>query len=505
MSIIELFGDKINGVFNTFDRMIIKGFLRPFFYANGRMFYLSKENVLLKDFEKYAKKITEDIINNSKQLAKEANRPHIYLNTSRKSKEEIAKKVLKEKPINEGLICIISVVEPCTSTFEIFKNKATCKLELQVKDGKCKHLYFYYLDKVFGFMHVKVQTWFPFDVQIYINGREYLSKEFDKADIQYKMYDNSFTYISDIERAQEIANKIEAKNFSDMFDYFAKKVNPQLSRIFDIFKSGYYWCLDQCEYATDIMFKSREDLLMIYPDLVDHALTSFSCEDVMVFLGRKMTGAFAGEVVSDLKKRQQGIRIKHRMKTNSIKMYDKYSVLRIEVTINNPKEFKIYKEVTRKGEIVMEWVPMGKSIANLYRYAQVSLAANTKYIKALANAGFKQENIKEIEILSSKIKSANNKLVSGYNLLAKETTDIFSAIINLGNFINGFTNKSIRKMLFLNDFSDKKIRNKVTRILAKLRSHKLIKKIPHSFKYTPTTKGIKIITGILEIKNIILA
>ena len=84
-------------------------------------------------------------------------------------------------------------------------------------------------------------------------------------------------------------------------------------------------------------------------------------------------------------------------------MYDKSSVLRIEVTINNPKEFKIYKEVTRKGEKVMEWVSMGKSIANLYRYAQVSLSANMKYINALANAGFKQENIKEIENLSSKI------------------------------------------------------------------------------------------------------
>ena len=501
MNIIELLDDKINGVFSTFDRMIIKGYLRPFFSLGGRMHYLSQENVLLKDFGKYAEKITEDIKNNSKQLAVESNRPHIYLNSSRKSKEEVAKKVLQEKPISEGLICVLSVVEPCTS-LDIFKNKETFKLELQLRDRKCSHLYYYYLDKVFGFMHVKVQTWFPFDVQIYINGREYMSKEFDKADIQYKMYDNSFTYISDIEKAQEIANKIEAKNFSDMFDYFAKKVNPQLSRIFDIFKSGYYWCVDQCEYATDIMFKSREDLLLVYPDLVDHALTSFSCEDVMVFLGRKITGAYTGEVVSDLKKRPQGVRIKHRMKTNSIKMYDKASVLRIEVTINNPKEFKIYKEVTRKGEKVMEWVPMGKSIANLYRYAQVSLSANMKYINALANAGFKQENIKEIENLSSKIKSSNDKLVSGYNLLSKETTDIFSAIINLGNFINGFTNQSIRKILFPNNSFDKKIRNKVTRILSKLRSHRLIKKIPHSFKYTTTTKGIKIITGILEIKTI---
>ncbi len=65
---------------------------------------------------------------------------------------------------------------------------------------------------------------------------------------------------------------------------------------------GYYWCVDQCEYATDIMFNNREDLEEIYPSLVEHALVNLKCEDVMTFLGRKMHHAFQGEVVSDIKK-----------------------------------------------------------------------------------------------------------------------------------------------------------------------------------------------------------
>lgn len=61
MNIIELFSDKSNGVFSTFDRMIIKGYLRPFFNLSGRMFYLHEENVLLRDFTSYAEKITESM------------------------------------------------------------------------------------------------------------------------------------------------------------------------------------------------------------------------------------------------------------------------------------------------------------------------------------------------------------------------------------------------------------------------------------------------------------
>ena len=69
------------------------------------------------------------------------------------------------------------------------------------------------------------------------------------------------------------------------------------------------------------------------------------------------------------------------------------------------------------------------------------------------------------------------------------------------NHINGFTNASIRKKIFPNVSDDKKVRNKTTRLLAKLRAHKLIAKIPHSFKYRVTPKGIKLMSAALAAKN----
>lgn len=483
---------------STFDRMIIKGYLRQFFITSGKMYFLSKENVKLTEFGEYAEKITAKIKDNAIQIAKEASRPYIYLNSSKTSKEKTALQALEDVPIDEGLICVISTVETCKS-LDIFKNKETFKLELRNRQRKCLYLYFYYLDREFGFMHVKLQTWFPFDVQVYINGREYLSKQLDKAKIGYERYDNCFTHIDDVDKAQEIANKIEAKKFSDTFDVFAQRVNPMLERITEIFGSGYYWCVDQCEYATDVMFNSRADLVKVYPDLVEHALISFNCEDVMIFLGRKLHHSFAGEVVSDIKKRQQGVRIKHRMKSNSIKMYDKHSVLRIETTINNPHEFKVFKEVERKGVKEMHWVKMGKSIANLYRYAQVSLSANSKYLNALVAAEDTGETVAEMEKVCETI-TKGNRNYAGLNILSKNVTNIFTAILDGKNCINGFTNKSIRPALF-KDSDDKKAINKTTRILAKLRAHGLIAKIPQTFSYKVSDKGIRVIYTALKMKK----
>ncbi len=99
--------------------------------------------------------------------------------------------ILKDDPVEEGLVCILSVVEYC-QTLQPIKNRDG-RLELRSVDRKCKYYYLYYLDKHFGFMHVKLQTWFPFLIQVYINGREMMKHVFDENGITYKMYDNSFT------------------------------------------------------------------------------------------------------------------------------------------------------------------------------------------------------------------------------------------------------------------------------------------------------------------------
>lgn len=503
MSMINKFKEKIKGSLSTFDRMIFKGHFCFMHKKENRYYLLSQEKVLLKDFGKFALKVTGQIKDSAKKIAEEANRPYIYLNSPKASKEEIAKKIMETDNIQQGLICVLGSVELCRA-FSVVSNKERKELELNFMDRKCMYLYFYYLDEEFGFMHIRLQTWFPFDIRVYINGREYLSRQLDAAGISYDRYENSFLNISDLEKAQELANRLLTKKWDRTFDNFAHKVNPYLKRINKIFGKGYFWGLDQCEYATDVMFKSRNDLMSIYPDLVEHASLSFSSKDVMTFLGRKLNNNFLGEIVSDKKFRPQGVRVKHRMKENNIKMYDKWSVLRIETTINNPREFKIYKEAMRKGELRKTWVPMGKSISNVYRYAQVSQESNMRYLNALSAVEDTSEVVAELEELCESVQK-NKKRYSGFNPVSKASCDIFLAVLNGSNCINGFSNKDIRNILYpnlpANSAVAKKISGRITRLLIKMRAHKLIAKIPHSFRYTVTKKGTRVMSAALKLKR----
>ena len=90
---LERYSSKITGVLSTFDRMNFKGHILSFFQRSSRHHYLFQEKVLFKNFGTYAKRVSEVIKDTANNLAIKEGRPRVYLNSSRDSKEGIARKI----------------------------------------------------------------------------------------------------------------------------------------------------------------------------------------------------------------------------------------------------------------------------------------------------------------------------------------------------------------------------------------------------------------------------
>jgi len=371
---------KITGVLSCFDRVVFHGHL-PLGYPHAMERYLNARGCLLKDFKTFVTQQSERLKTHAQAVAAQANRPYIYLEGYTR-KEDLVQDLVRKEGLTVGLVCVLAAVEPCQS-FKLCYGKRRPTL----KSAKCKclhfYFYFYFLDREYGFMHVRVQSWFPFQIQVCLNGHDWLAHKLDRHGVAYCRQDNAFLAIEGPPRAQKFADQMVNKNWPRILTAFARKVNPLLQNI--LAESQYYWVTDQAEYATDVIFQDPAALHSLYQKLLRHAVVCFSAEDVMTFLGRKLHGLFKGELVNDYKHRLPGARVKHRMKKNWIKMYDKFgSVLRIETVINHPYEFKVRRTGKRKGHIVTDWFPMPKGVAHLYRYAEVSLQANRRYLDALA-------------------------------------------------------------------------------------------------------------------------
>jgi len=91
------------------------------------------------------------------------------------SREALVRKLLEEKPVEQGLVCVLSCGEPC-QTFTVRRDRERRPLRLVSRQAKCLHLYFYLRDRDFGLMHIRLQTWLPLTMQVCVNGREWLAQ-----------------------------------------------------------------------------------------------------------------------------------------------------------------------------------------------------------------------------------------------------------------------------------------------------------------------------------------
>jgi hypothetical protein len=436
-------------------------------------------------------------------------RPVKYLTSSQVSKEEMARGIAAQEGIQDGLVCVLSCVEPCWS-FEIHRNREKKRLELEPRYRKCLFLYHYWMHPVFGFMNARIQTWFPFPIQICLNGREWLARQMDAAGLEYARQDNCFPWIADWAKAQRLMDRQLRAHWPKVLDGIAKQLNPIHGEIFQKHPVSYYWSTYQSEWAIDIAFREAADLRRLYPRLVHHGMTTFSSPDVMRFLGKRipLSGQvpkrFSGEVVSDLKDRQEGVRIKHSVNGNSLKLYDKAftvagSVLRAEATIHNGDDFRVYRPKEGGTEEELAWRRMRRGIADLHRRAEVSRKAAERYLDAFASVD-EDTTLEELIRRLGQPKPWRGRRVRALRPFGDDSTLLEA--VNRGEFaINGFRNRDLQAIFFPLAAKSQQDAGRrsgwVSRKLRLLRAHGLITRVTGTHRYQLTTAGRKSITAIL--------
>jgi hypothetical protein len=506
---VEKYSATLLGVISGFDRLVLKGTLRPLSYTAGMMNFLLEKEVLLKDFRSYVTEVSEQLKEASQKQAGRLGRTNRYLESSQTRKEPIARTIAEKEGIGEGLICLFRSVEPCMS-YDIHRDRQAQRLELVKRQRKCLWIYHYWMDGRWGLMSARIQTWFPFDIYVCLNGREWLARQLDRAGMKYLREENCFLHIEDPQEAQRIMGEQVHAGWLSALRQVSRKLNPAHGRIFRGLPIDYYWTVHQSEWATDLMFPSAGELAALYPALVRGAMECFSSPEVMRFLGKKPHGSFAGELMSDYHKRPEGIRVKHRMKANSVKMYDKHrSVLRVETTINDPKDFRVFRAVEGNPTGEKAWRPLARGIANLGRLATVSQSSNDRYLDALAAL----DTDAPVAALVDRVCCALDWKGQRVRALRPWSEDdrLLLKAISRGEFaVNGCRNRDVLSFLYpsaceLPPQQRRRYSARVTRKLRVLRAHRIIRKVQGTHRYVLTKGGEQIVMAILQYQRVSLA
>jgi hypothetical protein len=505
---LQRFGALVLGVLIGFDRWRFRGSKRMFCYPEGVMSFLSYHSVLLKEFNKpYAKDLTATLCAAIEKPAAEAG-IYRYLNNSKVSKEETALAIAKQHGKTHGLIAVLGCTEPCQN-LRVRKNRETKKLEVRIEPGKCLHYYHYYLDPKFGLRYTRLQSWFPFTMHVGLNGRDWLAQQMIEAGIEFVKKDNCFTWIKDFAAAQQLMDQQLETAWQPLLDGWARESFP-LGETFLKSVVPYYWSVQEGEFATDIAFRSAEDLARLYPTWVQHAYSTLHGRDLLRFMNYRVRAdgrpLALGEVKTTIKELVEGTCVRHHVLRNLLKMYDKQqSVLRIESMLLDLEHFKVFR--TKEGDEggPMSYRRLRKGVADLHRRAEVSEKINDRYVASLATVTEKETLAEVTKDLGQRVKW-KGRSVRALNPLSAEDASLFEAVSRGGFMIDGFSNRQIRAILFPNveamdADAQKRLSAKVTRWLRMLRGHGMIAKVAKAHRYQVTEKGQRSLSVILAARQ----
>lgn len=505
---LQRFGTLVLGVLVGFDRWRFRGSKRQLCYPEGVMSFLSYHSVLLKEFNKpYAKERTAALCSAIEKPAEQAG-IYRFLNSSKISKEETALAIAKQHGKTQGLIAVLGCTEPCQN-LRVRKNRETKKLEVRIEPGKCLHYYHYYLDAEFGLRYTRLQSWFPFTMHVGLNGRDWLAQQMTKAGIEFIKKDNCFTWIKDFAAAQQLMNQQLKTAWQPLLDGWARESFPLGDTLLKS-EVPYYWSVQEGEFATDIAFRSAEDLARLYPTWVQHAYSTLHSRDLLRFMNYRVRAdgrpLALGEVKTTIKELAEGICVRHHVLRNLLKMYDKQqSVLRVESSLLDLEHFKVFRPKEGDEDGPLSYRRLRKGVADLHRRAEVSEKINDRYVASLATVEEKQTLAEVTKDLGQRVKW-KGRTVRALNPLSAEDATLFAAVSQGGFLIDGFSNRQIRAILFPNaeamDAAEqKRLSAKVTRLFRLLRGHGLIAKIPKAHRYQVTEKGRTSLSVILAARQ----
>jgi hypothetical protein len=508
---LERFALLVAGVLHGFDRLVFKGRLCPLYTPEGMNCLLCANHVPYKDFKDYAYAVTAQVLKASLVSQASALGRYRYLNSSKLNKEEAARQIAIDKHVKTGLVCVLSCVEPCW-TFD----KATTPdglLTIRGEPGKCNHLYHYFLHPQFGWMYVRLQTWFPFEIQVGLNGREWLARQMNQEKLRYVRSDNKFLWIRDWQRAQELLDEQPQTDWLQELDALQQQVHPLHPGHLGKWPLKYNWTTFQSEWATDVAFRRQEDLHPWFDRWLRQALLTYDHTDVLRFFGRSPSLYRKGrtQIQTSVHAQFEGKRIKHWVGINSLKQYTHANVLRTETTINDAAQIFVRRPPVDDPQGTVASRRMRRSVVDLPRQATFSQQVNDRYLEALAATAETRTVQELLEPLTQRVPQASSKpgkrirYVRGLNPLAKQDADVLLAVHDPKWMINGLRNRDLVAALYNTPTEDAQERRRrssqVTRLLRLLRAHGLLEKIPHTQRYHVPPQARTQIQALLASRN----
>ncbi len=468
----------LSSEYTSFDRVVLRGYIQNLF-VEGSVINLLRNLGFTSHSNGVMRILTDKLNSHIKKTSDKLGISIHWWGEQEKKKHhskidfihEHYKNTLSKKNKKSKAIAIIRATE----NVRTFTNK-----DIRTKEGKLftkmysanKFVSQYYIninDEKLGLCYLKLSSYIPFVSEFYFNGHNYLRKQFDLADVKYKMKDNSFTQVGDLEMLNELVSKfqptIALNRISHWMDVFFKFDQGQKSTRSRLLKHN--WFTYQKEICTNLIFKSAKFANAYFDRILSKHHT--------IGLPDKLTEIFSlSRQKSNSKTTQNKFTtkavIKHWLEGNSIKCYNKSGcLLRVETTINKPD---------------LPGLKLKKPAINLMAYFWYGLGCNSRYIETILDIDLSILNDDVYRKYQDPLINKKGMRIAAPDLRKEHQMEFLEALVSSSHRSLGFRNKDLKRILG-EDWKTAKIAYE----LRKLRERGAVNKIHSSHYYSFTKEG----------------
>jgi hypothetical protein len=347
-------------------------------------------------------------------------------------------------------------------------------------DRRVTCFYFYVWDADFGPAFIKICTYFPYPIKVWLNGHEWAKRQATRAGIEFSELSNGFATCADPAALQAICDRLGPGTIGVFFERWMSRLPVPLTE--HDRAAGYWWELSmrQVEVSRTLVFDAPRHARCFFEALVADNLDIGRPEQVeLVFTGkherrgrpRTRPLTFKTKVIT----RGVQVTVNAFYKHSKIKQYLKDGrALRIETVINDPDDLCCQRRLPHLDELQAKARDVNRRLLDTERVGQGCVLASPAF-----------------ERVALPTRGADGSRIGALRFGDPRVMALLGALCLTLNTVVGFTNRSLRAQVSA-QLGTPYTRNQMSYDLARLRRNRIIERLPHTNTYVLTADGQRV-------------
>jgi hypothetical protein len=275
-----------------------------------------------------------------------------------RKQEVMAPYIARQAKTGVSGVAAIGVAQEFQSVFAAYRREGSTWFSFTKADRRVTCFYFYLWDKDFGPAFIKVCTYFPYPLKVWLNGHEWAKRQATHAGIGFTELSNGFASCDDPSGLQDICDRLGPGTIEVFFERWMSRLPLPLSPADR--KGGYWWELSmrQIEVSRTIVLDAPRQARGFFEALVVDNLDIGRPDNVeLIFRGHRARRGRPPVVEQTYKTKVVtrdvvGLTINAFFKNSRIKQYLKDGrALRVETVINKPDDLLCHRRIEHLDEL----------------------------------------------------------------------------------------------------------------------------------------------------------